>query len=514
MCVDKFQRNEGKRSFIALFFFVCLFVFYPFLQAQSLKIGVISDMHYMAPSLLIQDGTAFEKVMHANRKLLKESPAILKTAVDDLLNDSVNIVLVTGDLTKDGELISHKEVAEVLQPLLDRGIKVLVVPGNHDINNPFARSFDGSILKGVPTVSADEFRTIYSQYGFETAISTDSSSLSYVSEPVEGLRVICIDDCEYYKNTFKSKGDTSNSCVTGGDIKPATMQWILQQIRDAKMQGKQVLGMMHHNVVEHFDYEGSMPGYMVTDSKNVEKQLMDAGLNVLFTGHFHASDIARANDKNGNFLYDIETGSTVTYPCPYRLIRLSEDSLQIETKYIEHPNIILPAGMDFQTYAHQELTKKLSVLVNDMVNQSYKNIASSIPQSLSLFVKVPDKQAILDMASIHLIPDATNLALSHYCGNENLMENATSKRDNMLKDIDDLVSDVAKESSGLFASAIENYIENRSEMKCLKDIVNSIWNDRVEPDYPVRDDELQDHEPVNDLNLLIVLPKVEVLGQK
>jgi len=153
-------------------------------------------------------------------------------------------------------------------------------------------------------------------------------------------------------------------------------------------------------------------------------------------------------------------------------------------------------------------------LVTDMVNQSYKNIASSIPQSLSLFVKVPEKQDIFDMASIHLIPDATDLALSHYCGNENLMENATSKRDNMLKDIDDLVSDVAKESSGLFASAIENYIENRSEMKCLKDIVNSIWNDRVEPGYPVRNDELQNNEPINDLNLLIVLRKAEVLSQK
>jgi hypothetical protein len=90
------------------------------------------------------------------------------------------------------------------------------------------------------------------------------------------------------------------------------------------------------------------------------------------------------------------------------------------------------------------------------------------------------------------------------------MENAASKRDNMLKDIDDFVSDVAKESSGLFAPMTEKYIENRNEMKCLKDIVNSIWNDRVEPGYPVRNDELQDHEPVNDLNLLIVLPKAEV----
>jgi UDP-2,3-diacylglucosamine pyrophosphatase LpxH len=510
MCIDKNRRNWERRSLIALFIFICSLFVSPTLQSQSLKIGVISDIHYMAPSLLIRDGTAFEKTMHTNRKLLKESPAILKTAVEDLLNDSVNIVLVTGDLTKDGERISHKEVAEVLHPLLDRGIKVLVIPGNHDINNPFARSFDGSTLKGVATVSADEFRTIYGQYGFKTAISTDSSSLSYVSEPVEGLRVICIDDCEYYKNTFRSKGDTSNSCVTAGCIKPETMQWILQQIGDAKKQGKQVVGMMHHNVVEHFDYEGSMPGYMVTNSKNIEKQLMGAGLNVVFTGHFHASDIARVEDKKGNFLYDVETGSTVTYPCPYRLIKLSGDSMEIETKHIEHPNVLLPAGMDFQTYARKELTKKLTAMITDMVNQTYKNIASSIPQSLALFVKVPDKQDILDMASIHLIPDAIDLALSHYCGNENLMENATSKRDNMLKDIDDFVSDVAKESSGLFAPMTEKYIESRSEMKYLKDIVNSIWNDRVEPDYPVRNDELQDHEPINDLNLLIVLPKAEV----
>jgi hypothetical protein len=500
-----------KRSFIA---FVCSFLVSSFLQAQPLKIGVLSDLHYMAPSLLIQDGTAFDKVIRADRKLLRESPAILKAAVENLLNDSVNIVLITGDLTKDGERISHKEVAGMLQPLLDRGIKVLVIPGNHDINNPFARNFNGSVLKGVATVSAEEFRTIYNQYGFETAISTDSSSLSYVSEPVEGLRVLCIDDCEYYKNTFMSKGDASNSCVTGGCIKPATMQWILQQIGDAKVQGKQIIGMMHHNVVEHFDYEGSMPGYMVSNYKNVEKQLMGAGLNVIFTGHFHASDIARTDDRKGNFLYDVETGSMVTYPCPYRLIGLSGDSMEIETMYMEHPDIALPAGTDFQTYARKELTKGLSAWITDMVSQYYKNLSSSVPKSLASIVKVPEEQVILNLASKQLIPDATDLVLSHYCGNENLMDKAASRRDDLLRDIDDFVSDVAKVSSGFFAPMTEKYIENLDEMKRIKDMVNSIWNDRVEPGYPGKDEELQNHEPINDLNLLIVLPKPKRVSSK
>jgi len=514
MNIDNIQCDRGKRFFIALSFCLCSFFVYPFLQAQTLKIGVISDLHYMAPSLLIQDGTAFNKIINTDRKLLRESPAILKATVENLLNDSVNVVLVTGDLTKDGELISHKEVAEMLKPLLDRGIKVLVTPGNHDINNPFARSFNGNVLKSVTTVSAKEFRIIYHQYGFETAISTDSSSLSYVSEPVEGLRVLCIDDCEYDKNTFMSKGAESNACITDGYIQPATMQWILQQIRDAKMQGKQIIGMMHHNVVEHFDYEGSFPGYMTTNNRSIEEQLMSGGMNVIFTGHFHASDIARADDRKGNFLYEVETGSIVTYPCPYRLIGFSGDSMKIETKYIEHPNIELPDGMDFQTYAHKELTKRLSSLITDMVSQSYKKMSSSIPSSLASFINVPDKQVILDMASKHLISDATDLVLSHYCGNENLMDNAAIRRDGLLRDIDDFVTEVAKESSGIFAPLTEKYIENRSEMKCMKDMVNSIWNDRVEPGYPCMNDALQNHQPINDLKLMILLPRPQVLSQK
>lgn len=49
----------------------------------------------------------------------------IKTAKPDL-------VLITGDLTKDGEQLSHQYVISKLDELRDLGIKTLVIPGNHD----------------------------------------------------------------------------------------------------------------------------------------------------------------------------------------------------------------------------------------------------------------------------------------------------------------------------------------------------------------------------------------------
>lgn len=198
-------------------------------------------------------------------------------------------MLIPGDLTKDGEKVSHKGVAQLLKPLREKGVKVLVIPGNHDINNPDAVSFHGDTTLPVPTISAKEFSEIYGDYGYRSAISHDTHSLSYVNEPVEGLRVICIDACKYYHNTFRSAGARKDSCVTNGFVKPETMAWIRTQMQVAKTLGKEVLAMMHHNVVEHFDHQGIFAApYLVDDYKNVQQQFMNLGIKVLFTRHFHS----------------------------------------------------------------------------------------------------------------------------------------------------------------------------------------------------------------------------------
>ena len=63
----------------------------------------------------------------------------------------------------------------------------------------------------------------------------------------------------------------------------------------------------------------------------------------MFTDHMHSNDISKLTTDKGNELYDIETGSLVTYPCPTRSIEISrdikdnklEESLKINTNLIK-----------------------------------------------------------------------------------------------------------------------------------------------------------------------------------
>ena len=148
--------------------------------------AVISDIHIYDPSLGTS-GAAFEKTMSSDRKLLLDGIDLLDFAIDEIIASQVNFVLVTGDLTKDGELINHRLAAEKLKRLLDANIAVFVVPGNHDINNPDAVRYDGDKTEAVITISDKEFASIYGAFGFNSSLFRDDDSLSYVVEPVEGL---------------------------------------------------------------------------------------------------------------------------------------------------------------------------------------------------------------------------------------------------------------------------------------------------------------------------------------
>ena len=75
--------------------------------------------------------------------------------------------------------------------------------------------------------------------------------------------------------------------------------------------------------------------YVLTDYKTAGKRLSDAGMNLIFTGHFHANDIV-LKDFGTSKLYDCETGSLVTAPTPYRFVSLDMParSYQIRTSHV------------------------------------------------------------------------------------------------------------------------------------------------------------------------------------
>jgi len=362
------------------------------IKAQSIRIAVFSDPHYFDTSLLIQDGPAFQYYLASDRKLIKEGPAILNAAIDTILADGPDLVLVPGDLTKDGAFSSHSLVAAQLQLLENAGIKVYVTCGNHDINNPHALAFDSATVIPVPDVNPAQFDSIYAAFGFDEAIARDSNSLSYVAEPFPGLLILSMDVCKYDDNYALGRPET------GGRFKPATLQWALQQIADAKSSGKRILGMMHHGLVEHFYGQGTLfSDYVIEDWDSVSTLLADAGLEVVFTGHFHSQDIVGKTTSAGNRIYDVETGSLVTWPCPVRFLDLNGNQLSISGIPLENVNYNT-GSLSFQDYAYNYLVNGMPLIIQAMLMQPPYNLPDSIAQLLE--------------------PALTASIVAHYAGDE------------------------------------------------------------------------------------------------
>lgn len=280
--------------------------------SQDYKIMLFTDPHYMDPSLIIKPGLAFTQAENWDIKLFAESPQLFDAVQEKVLLEKPDLLLISGDLTKDGEVIDHQKVVERLERLKNLGINTLVIPGNHDINNFSACNYDGDKTHPVPYILRKDFPTYYNDFGYKQAIARDTASVSYVAEPLPGVRIIALDAIHIMKDV--------------------TLNWAVEQIKKAKSENKIILGMMHYGIVEHFTNEGTLDStYIIKDFLAKGKALSDAGLRIVFTGHSHTNDITASNFNN---LVDVETGSLITWPCPYRTMFLSHNTLTVHTTYL------------------------------------------------------------------------------------------------------------------------------------------------------------------------------------
>ena len=349
--------------------------------------AVISDTHIYDTSLGAS-GAAFQKTMNSDRKLLLNSQDLLDCALDEIIESKVKFVLVCGDLTKDGELVNHNIVAEKLRKLTAAGIAVYVVPGNHDINNPDAVKYDGNITEPVASITANDFARIYGDFGFNAAITRDDDSLSYVAEPVEGLWLLAVDSCRYRENV------SGGHEIASGKVSQKTINWMTSVLRSAEAHNKAVIAMMHHGVVEHWKGQRKLhPDYLIQDFVGFGNYLASWNVRTVFTGHYHAQDITHSEHNRKN-IYDVETGSLVTAPCPVRFVDIKNNVMNIRTETIADK---IHSENDFATNA--------MALVKETVMLEEADIL---------------KRFNVSKSDIEIIADAVGDAFTaHYSGNEN-----------------------------------------------------------------------------------------------
>lgn len=301
-------------------------------DTSAARFGVVSDIHYLAESLK-GDGEAWDEFVYDKHKEYNDLDSLLENALDGVERNAVdggeNYLLIPGDLTKDGEYESHVALAERLEQFeAETGIPVLVIPGNHDINNSNAATYVNGAEEPARTTSPEDFREIYADLGYDLADSffvpeegKKGGMLSYAAT-LGGYRLICIDSNMYSQDN----GAEDNEHMTDGRIADGLLEWIVAECEKANEQGLTLIGMQHHNLVPHTNIEeATLWAFVVQNWMEVAETYADAGMHYVFTGHLHANNVAKHVSDNGEAVYDILTPTLSGFPNYYRIVDFVSD---------------------------------------------------------------------------------------------------------------------------------------------------------------------------------------------
>lgn len=269
-------------------------------MSLNFRFAVVSDLH-IGLSHTIGD--------RPNRlHLVEVSIPALEIILEHLQQQEIDFLLLPGDLTQHGEPDNHCWLKERLSQL---PFPVYVVPGNHDVP---------SLLPNASSIGLKEFPHYYQQFGYK-----NPEQLYYTCEVLPGVQLIGLNS-----NQFDQSGKQL------GCLDEPQLLWLEQILAASK--DKLVMVMVHHNVLEHLPRQSDHPlgqRYMLDNAPILRKMLQDAGVNLVFTGHLHVQDIAYQDG-----IYDITTGSLVSYPHPYRVLQMGTDHqgknwLEIESHQIK-----------------------------------------------------------------------------------------------------------------------------------------------------------------------------------
>ncbi len=309
-------------------------------MAQQVTMMVASDTHLMDKSLYdVPYGEAFIKAMQRDLKVAERSQQLFDQFIQKVITEKPQLLLIPGDLTKDGERVSHEYIAAKLGEVKKNGTKVYVIPGNHDMENPLAYSYHGAKSEKVPSVSEKEFQSIYSECGYSEAVTSDSLTGSYMVYPTPGLAIICINS--NIPNRYKSR-------YVHGRLFSPTLSWIENAATMAHSERRYIIAMVHHELMQHHNQEDFFaPTAMLNmekkvkglpSLKTVQQTLTRSGIQMVLTGHYHIQSINTTETLYGT-LTDVSTGSLSGFPSPYRNITLNTNNGKVKiTSHTLHGN--------------------------------------------------------------------------------------------------------------------------------------------------------------------------------
>ncbi|NMF57003.1 metallophosphoesterase family protein [Pseudanabaena yagii] len=312
-------------------------------MALKFKFAIASDLHIALPHTIWQHPARFH--------LVEYSIPAFEEVLSHLATLDLDFLLLPGDLTQHGEPENHQWLAERLTKL---PYPVYVIAGNHDV--PRVETFD-------------QFTPHYTKFGFNEGIS-EPNKLYYECEVLPNVRLIGLNS-----NRFDEEGQQI------GWIDDEQLDW-LQTVLD-RQDYELNLVTIHHNVLEHMhDQSRNALGkrYMLGNNQQLCEILHRANVKMVFTGHLHVQDIAYSDRYD---LYDITTGSLVSYPHPYRVLNYISDNLgdRLEVESFRVKSI--PEQADFLHFSREWMGNHSHPFVLRLLTHPPLNLPLEVAEKLT-----------------------------------------------------------------------------------------------------------------------------------
>ena len=290
------------------------------------KLTFIADTHHYSKTLGTK-GRQYELRSGSDQKCLAETGEIIDSAFDYISKSDTDAVLIAGDVTNDGEKVSHLEFREKLKALA-KSKKVYVITATHDWccdENP--RRYDGDkVFHDVEVMKSSELRDFYFDFGPKDALSeyiTHIGTCSYVVQISENVRILALNDD---KNQNGHAGFTEEHFC-----------WIEEQIKKAQHDGCLIIGMEHHLLMPHVTPLITGGSTCVENREYVASRLADAGLKYMFVGHSHIQSTSSFKTRKGNVITEVNVGSLVGYPAPIVEVTVNDDlTLSYQVKHLKN----------------------------------------------------------------------------------------------------------------------------------------------------------------------------------
>lgn len=280
-------------------------------RQEPITMVVATDLHYLSQKLTDNGKFFTDMIENADGKNMVYIEEITDAFIDKMLDIQPEILVLSGDLTFNGEKESHIALEKKLRKLRKKGIQVFVTTGNHDINRSSAAQFKGDSYVLVDSVTKNEFANIYQEYGLQQSLHRDDKSLSYIYQARKDLWLLFLDT--------NSNGDNYLSADS--------LNWVTQMLEEAKSKDIKVLSITHQNVMVH--NKKFTEGFLIDNFSQLQKLYQKYDVIINLSGHIHIQHILSQD------FTEIVTSSLAVSPHQYGLIAFDGEKLDYQSKKLD-----------------------------------------------------------------------------------------------------------------------------------------------------------------------------------